>query len=35
VQTGMSLGIVHDLAVGVHPGGADAWALQARRVGGQ
>lgn len=28
VQTGMSLGIVHDLAVGVHPGGADAWALQ-------
>ena len=25
---GMSLGIVHDLAVGVHPNGADAWALQ-------
>ncbi|TDD60979.1 4-alpha-glucanotransferase [Kribbella antibiotica] len=25
---GMSLGIVHDLAVGVHPDGADAWALQ-------
>ncbi|HEX8497844.1 MAG TPA: 4-alpha-glucanotransferase, partial [Actinomycetales bacterium] len=24
---GMSLGIVHDLAVGVHPEGADAWAL--------
>ncbi|MDF8265373.1 4-alpha-glucanotransferase [Luteipulveratus flavus] len=24
---GMSLGVVHDLAVGVHPGGADAWAL--------
>jgi 4-alpha-glucanotransferase len=24
---GMPLGIVHDLAVGVHPGGADAWAL--------
>ncbi len=25
---GMSVGIVHDLAVGVDPGGADAWALQ-------
>ena len=25
---GMRLGIVHDLAVGVHPGGADAWPLQ-------
>ncbi|WP_204080444.1 4-alpha-glucanotransferase [Mycobacterium riyadhense] len=25
---GMSLGIMHDLAVGVHPNGADAWALQ-------
>jgi 4-alpha-glucanotransferase len=25
---GMSLGIVHDLAVGVHPDGADTWALQ-------
>lgn len=24
---GMSLGIMHDLAVGVHPNGADAWAL--------
>jgi 4-alpha-glucanotransferase len=24
---GMPLGIVHDLAVGVHPDGADAWAL--------
>ena len=23
----MRLGVVHDLAVGVHPGGADAWAL--------
>jgi 4-alpha-glucanotransferase len=23
---GMSIGIVHDLAVGAHPGGADAWA---------
>ncbi len=26
---GMSLGVVHDLAVGVHPQGADAWALGA------
>jgi 4-alpha-glucanotransferase len=25
---GMSLGIMHDLAVGVHPKGADTWALQ-------
>ncbi|PZT69476.1 4-alpha-glucanotransferase [Streptomyces sp. SW4] len=24
--SGMQVGIVHDLAVGVHPGGADAWA---------
>ena len=24
----MSLGVMHDLAVGVHPNGADAWALQ-------
>ncbi len=28
VRTGMALGIVADLAVGVHPDGADAWALQ-------
>jgi 4-alpha-glucanotransferase len=28
VQAGMSVGIVHDLAVGVHPNGADSWALQ-------
>ncbi len=27
-NAGMSLGIMHDLAVGVHPNGADAWALQ-------
>jgi len=26
-EAGMSIGIVHDLAVGVHPDGADAWAL--------
>ncbi|MFF9123255.1 4-alpha-glucanotransferase [Streptomyces sp. NPDC014889] len=25
-EAGMGTGIVHDLAVGVHPGGADAWA---------
>ncbi len=24
---GMALGVIHDLAVGVHPSGADAWAL--------
>jgi 4-alpha-glucanotransferase len=28
LRTGMALGIMHDLAVGVHPEGADAWALQ-------
>lgn len=28
VRAGMMLGIMHDLAVGVHPDGADAWALQ-------
>src|SRR3984957_5046496 len=27
LSAGMSLGIVHDLAVGVHPDGADSWAL--------
>jgi 4-alpha-glucanotransferase len=26
-EAGMSIGVMHDLAVGVHPGGADAWAL--------
>ncbi|HVV08555.1 4-alpha-glucanotransferase [Amycolatopsis sp.] len=26
-DAGMSVGIVHDLPVGVHPGGADTWAL--------
>ena len=25
---GMPVGVIHDLAVGVHPGGADSWALQ-------
>ena len=28
LRAGMSLGIMHDLAVGVHPSGADAWSLQ-------
>ncbi|MEU7582231.1 4-alpha-glucanotransferase [Streptomyces sp. NPDC041068] len=27
-EAGMDIGLVHDLAVGVHPGGADAWAQQ-------
>ncbi|MFI9718236.1 4-alpha-glucanotransferase [Streptomyces sp. NPDC052396] len=27
-DAGMRTGLVHDLAVGVHPGGADAWAQQ-------
>ena len=27
-EAGMAYGIVHDLAVGVHPDGADSWALQ-------
>jgi 4-alpha-glucanotransferase len=27
-DAGMSVGVVHDLPVGVHPGGADTWALR-------
>jgi 4-alpha-glucanotransferase len=27
-SAGMSIGVVHDLAVGVHPAGADAWMLR-------
>ncbi|MFF2655314.1 4-alpha-glucanotransferase [Streptomyces sp. NPDC058045] len=27
-DAGMAVGLVHDLAVGVHPGGADTWAQQ-------
>ncbi|MGE2817796.1 4-alpha-glucanotransferase [Mycobacterium heidelbergense] len=27
-RAGMAIGVMHDLAVGVHPNGADAWALQ-------
>ncbi len=33
-RAGMSVGIVHDLAVGVDPGGADAWALADILAGG-
>ena len=29
LEAGMSLGIVHDLAVGVHPEGADSWSLRS------
>jgi 4-alpha-glucanotransferase len=28
LQAGMALGVMHDLAVGVDPNGADAWAMQ-------
>ncbi len=28
IEAGMPIGMIHDLAVGVHPDGADAWALQ-------
>lgn len=28
VASGMAIGTMHDLAVGVHPGGADAWRLR-------
>jgi 4-alpha-glucanotransferase len=31
---GMAIGVIHDLAVGVHPGGADAWAHQDLLVQG-
>lgn len=33
-DAGMAVGIVHDLAVGVHPSGSDAWALQDALAGG-
>lgn len=33
-EGGMAVGVVHDLAVGVDPGGADAWALQAELATG-
>ena len=34
VAAGMSLGIIHDLAVGVNPNGADGWALQDHLASG-
>ncbi len=34
VEAGMTIGVVHDLAVGVHPNGADAWALSSTLAGG-
>jgi 4-alpha-glucanotransferase len=33
-QAGMSIGVINDLAVGSHPGGADAWARQDVIVAG-
>lgn len=33
-DAGMGIGLVHDLAVGVHPGGADAWAQQRHFAAG-
>jgi 4-alpha-glucanotransferase len=33
-DAGLAHGIIHDLAVGVHPGGADAWAHQDLLVSG-
>jgi 4-alpha-glucanotransferase len=34
LRAGMELGVMHDLAVGVHPYGADAWSLQEAYAGG-
>ena len=33
-EAGMAIGVISDLAVGVHPGGADAWALASVMAGG-
>ncbi|MGW1161735.1 4-alpha-glucanotransferase [Streptomyces sp. NPDC002519] len=33
-DAGMAVGLIHDLAVGVHPGGADAWAQQDHLAAG-
>lgn len=33
-RAGMQLGIIHDLAVGVHPQGADAWSLRSTYAAG-
>ena len=34
VGAGMSLGTMHDLAVGVHPGGADVWRMRSTYASG-
>ncbi len=34
VDAGMTIGVVHDLAVGVDPGGADGWQLAGTLAGG-
>ncbi len=34
LAAGMAVGVIHDLAVGAHPGGADAWAHQDEIVRG-
>ena len=34
LSAGMSLGTMHDLAVGVHPGGADVWRLRSTYASG-
>jgi 4-alpha-glucanotransferase len=33
-DAGMAVGVVHDLAVGVHPAGSDAWSMQDVLAGG-
>jgi 4-alpha-glucanotransferase len=34
LAAGMAIGVIHDLAVGAHPGGADAWTHRDKIVGG-
>jgi 4-alpha-glucanotransferase len=34
VDAGMRIGLIHDLAVGVHPDGADSWTLAGTLAGG-
>jgi 4-alpha-glucanotransferase len=34
IEAGMAIGVIHDLAVGTAPAGADAWALQHVLAGG-
>nr|WP_232247364.1 4-alpha-glucanotransferase [Kitasatospora azatica] len=33
-RAGMAVGLIHDLAIGCHPHGADSWALQDHLAGG-